>query len=314
MNRLLVISPVKDEAQYIDRTIRSMIGQTHRPSLWIIVDDGSSDRTGEIAEAAAKDHPWIRVHRRTPGVARRVGPGVIEAFYDGLSLTELDDYDFICKLDGDLEFEPNYFADCLQRFAQNPRLGTLSGKVFIPERGALIPERNSDDFSMGCAKLYRRECFCEIGGFVREVMWDGIDCHRCRMLGWDAASDPDPRLNILHLRPMGSSHRNIYHGRMRWGRGQYFMGTAPLYMLGIAAYRLFDRPRILGGLCILAGYCEARLRSRPRYDDPEFRRFLHCWQMQELRRRLFRVSAIPKPLATVNPVLSKHPATTNPVR
>jgi glycosyltransferase involved in cell wall biosynthesis len=286
---LLVISPAKDEARYIGRTIDSMIAQSHRPSLWIIVDDGSTDRTAEIAEEAAIQHPWIKVVRRRPGTERRVGPGVIEAFYEGLALANLDDYDFVCKLDADLEFGPEYFAECFHRFAENPRLGTFSGKAFIPEKGRLIPERTGDQFSMGCAKFYRRQCFEEIGGFVREVMWDGIDCHRCRMLGWEAASDHDPQLRILHLRPMGSSHRNIFHGRMRWGRGQYFMGTHPLYILGITAYRVFDRPRVLGGLCILAGYIDSWIHRRPRYEDAEFRRHLHRWQFAELKTRFGRL-------------------------
>jgi glycosyltransferase involved in cell wall biosynthesis len=169
-SRLLVISPAKDEAQYIERTIESMVGQTHRPALWVIVDDGSSDRTGAIAEQAGRDHPWIEVLHRPPGAGRRVAPGVVEAFYDGLALANLDDYDFLCKLDADIEIPPDYFAACLRRFAENPRLGTISGKAFIPTEQALIPERNSDDFSMGCAKLYRKKCFEQIGGFVREVM------------------------------------------------------------------------------------------------------------------------------------------------
>jgi glycosyltransferase involved in cell wall biosynthesis len=282
----LIISPAKDEAQYIERTIASLVAQTQRPTRWIIVDDGSTDRTGALAETAARSHPWIEVVHRPAGTRRRVGPGVIEAFYEGLARADLDDYDFVCKLDADLELPPDYFADLLQRFAANPRLGTASGKTYIPAGDRFVLERTGDEFSHGVAKLYRRDCFEQIGGFVHEVMWDGIDCHRCRMLGWEAASFDDPRLAIRHLRPMGSSFRSVYHGRLRWGRGQYFMGTHPLYLLGITGYRLFERPWVVGGLCILAGYLGAWVRRRPRYEDPEFRRFLQRWQLRELARRL----------------------------
>ena len=277
---MLIISPAKDEADFIERTIRSMVAQTTRPALWIIVDDGSKDRTGEIADAAAKEHDWIKVVHRKSG-ERRVGPGVIEAFYEGLSHADLKDFDYVCKLDVDLEFQPNYFKDLLRRFEANPRLGTASGKCHIPVGNRFVPERTRDEFSHGVAKLYRRECFEEIGGFVRQVMWDGIDCHRCRMLGWEAVSYPDPELTILHLRQMGSSFRGVYHGRLRWGFGQYFMGTHPLYLLLITLYRMFERPWVLGGLCIFWGYTRAWLRRQPRYDDPEFRRFLHAWQLRE---------------------------------
>ncbi|MDX2036738.1 MAG: glycosyltransferase family A protein [Isosphaeraceae bacterium] len=283
---LLIISPVKDEEQFLERTIRTIESQTLRPTRWIIVDDASSDRTGEIADAAALRHDWISVLHRGGSHGRRVGPGVVEAFYAGLALADLSQYRFLCKLDGDIELQPRYFEDMIRRFESNPRLGTASGKTYIPVDGRFVKERSGDEFSHGVAKLYRRECFEEIGGFVHEVMWDGIDCHRCRMLGWEAVSFDDPELAILHLRQMGSSFKSVYHGRLRWGRGQYFMGTHPLYLLGISGYRMFERPWVLGGLCILGGYVDSWLHRRRQYDEPGFREHLHRWQLAELRRRL----------------------------
>ena len=128
-----------------------------------------------------------------------------------------------------------------------PRLGTTSGKpYFVRARdGALVPEVCGDEMSVGMTKFYRTACFREIGGFVREVMWDGIDCHRCRMLGWIAESVDDEALRFLHLRPMGSSQKGIWTGRVRSGFGQYFMGTSPLYLIASAAFRLFKAPRPL---------------------------------------------------------------------
>ncbi|MFO0822174.1 MAG: glycosyltransferase family A protein [Gemmataceae bacterium] len=284
--RLLIISPVKDEAVYLETTIAAVLAQTHRPARWVIVDDGSSDRTGEIADNAARAHPWITVVHRPKGTGRRVGPGVVEAFYAGLATVNLSEFDFVCKLDGDLDFATDYFARLLAEFAERPRLGTVSGKCYILVAGELVLERSGDGFSHGVAKLYRRECFEQIGGFVREVMWDGIDCHRCRMLGWEAESDPDPALRIIHLRQMGSSYKSVYHGRLRWGRGQYFMGTHPIYLLAIAFYRMAERPWVLGGLCILLGYLGAWLNGHRRFGDRDFRRHLHNWQFRELRSRL----------------------------
>lgn len=281
---ILIISPVKDEAAYLSRTIDSMVAQTVRPTVWLIVNDGSTDETGAIADAAAARHPWIQVLHRPAGTQRRVGPGVVEAFYAGLALFDLDRFDYVCKLDGDLEFPPRYFEELLRRFDANPRLGTASGKAHVPVGDRFVLERTGDQFSHGVAKLYRRECFEEIGGFVREVMWDGIDCHRCRMLGWEAVSYSDPELAIKHLRLMGSSFKSVYHGRVRWGRGQYFMGTHPVYIMAISAYRMAERPWVLGGLSLLYGYWKAAIERKPRYDDPEFRRYLHRWQFGELKK------------------------------
>jgi len=284
-NRILIITPAKDEAEYIEKTITSLVNQTHRPACWVIVNDGSSDRTGELADKAAAEHDWIKVIHRPAGTQRRVGPGVIEAFYVGLESQNMADFDYVCKMDADIELKSQYFQLLMERFEQNPRLGTISGKCWVPVHGKFVLERTGDQFSHGVAKLFRRECFEEIGGFVREVMWDGIDCHRCRMLNWEAVSDSDPELQIIHLRLMGSSFRSVYHGRRRWGRGQYFMGTHPLYVLGISAYRMLERPFILGGICILTGYLGAWLRKAPQYGDEKFRKFLHRWQLSKLGLR-----------------------------
>jgi glycosyltransferase involved in cell wall biosynthesis len=280
--RTLVISPVRNEAEYLQRTIDTVAAQTVRPTVWLIVDDGSTDATAEIAARAAAQHNWIRLYRRPDRGVRKVGGGVVEAFDDGLSQYSLDDFDYVCKLDGDLELPPRYFELLYEKFETDPRLGTASGKCWLVTPHGQKPERTGDDFSLGAAKLYRRECFQQIGGFVREVMWDGIDCHRCRMLGWRAGSFHDEGLRIRHLRQMGSSLRSIYHGRIRWGRGQYFMGTHPLYALAIASYRAFQRPWVIGGLLILAGYLGGYLRRPPRYEDPGFRRFLRRWQLRRL--------------------------------
>lgn len=283
MPRYLVISPVRNEAAYLEHTIDSVVGQTVRPGCWMIVDDGSTDATPEIAALAADQHDWIRLHRRPDRGVRKVGGGVVDAFYAGLALADLQDYEYVCKLDGDLEFGPTYFQRLFEKFDEDPRLGTASGKAWIRVRDQLIPERTGDQFSQGQTKLYRVACFDDIGGFVREVMWDGIDCHRCRMLGWNARSFRDEDLRFIHLRPMGSSFKGILHGRMRWGRGQYFMGTHWLYAIAIAGYRIFERPFVIGGLGILAGYLSAWIRGAERYDEPAFRRHLHQWQLARLK-------------------------------
>jgi hypothetical protein len=131
-------------------------------------------------------------------------------------------------------------------------------------------------------KFYRVTCFKEIGGFVREVMWDGIDCHRCRMLGWSACSWDEPDLRIVHLRPMGSSQQGIYVGRMRHGFGQYFMGTGFLFMAASAMSRLTQKPYLLGSLAMLWGWLRSALKGLPRYQDLEFRRFLRRYQWRVL--------------------------------
>jgi biofilm PGA synthesis N-glycosyltransferase PgaC len=131
-------------------------------------------------------------------------------------------------------------------------------------------------------KFYRTACFGQIGGFVREVMWDGIDCHRCRMLGWMACSWDEPELRFIHLRPMGSSQQSMWAGRKRHGYGQYFMGTGLTYLTASALYRMTRPPRVVGGLAMWWGYVSAMAARRPRYSDLRFRQFLRQYQWASL--------------------------------
>jgi poly-beta-1,6-N-acetyl-D-glucosamine synthase len=283
--RYLLISPCRDEGKYLRRTLDSVAAQTVQPALWVVVDDGSTDDTPAILDEYARHLPYLRIVRRADRGGRKVGPGVIEAFYAGLDTVRLEDFDYVCKLDMDLDLPPRYFELLMQRMEENPRVGTTSGKPWFvhPATGELVPEVCGDEMSVGMSKFYRVECFKEIGGFVREVMWDGIDCHRCRMLGWIAESVESEPIRFIHLRPMGTSQKGIWTGRLRHGFGQYFMGTSPLYYLAVVVYRLPAYPMVVGSAAMLWGYLRSWLKGLPRYDDLEFRRFLRSYQHACLR-------------------------------
>ena len=175
----------------------------------MVVDDGSTDETPAILEEYARRLPYLRVVRRSDRGRRQVGPGVIEAFYAGLETVRLEDFDYLCKLDMDLDLPVRYFELLMQRMESDPRVGTTSGKPWFvhPQNGTLVPEVCGDEMSVGMTKFYRVACFKEIGGFVRQVMWDGIDCHRCRMLGWIAESVDLEPLRFVHLRPRAPAKR-----------------------------------------------------------------------------------------------------------
>jgi glycosyltransferase involved in cell wall biosynthesis len=285
-NRYLLITPCRDEQQYARRTLDSVTSQSIPPALWIIVDDGSRDQTPAILAEYAARYPYIRILRREDRGFRKLGGGVIDAFYHGYQTVDPAAFDYLCKLDLDLELPPTYFQTLMQRMSQQPRIGTASGKPYFiqPKTGRHIHEVCGDENSVGMAKFYRRECFDQIGGFVRALMWDGIDCHRCRMLGWIAVSWDDPALNFVHLRPMGSSDKNLLTGRVRHGMGQYFMGSSLPYMLASAVRRLGQPPAVVGSMAMLWGYLRGMLGGKPRYPDLEFRRFLRRYQWSCLVR------------------------------
>lgn len=303
--RYCVITPCRDEARYARRTLDSVAGQTERPALWVIVDDGSTDATPQLLAEYAARYPWIRVIRRGDRGERSVGSGVIHAFYAGLETVALDAFDYVCKLDLDLVLPPRYFELLMDRMEAEPRLGTCSGKPYfvrpelsdqdvafpLSEAAGLVSEKLGDENAIGASKFYRTRCFQQIGGFVKQVMWDGIDGHRCRQLGWIAASWDDPELRFVHLRPMGTSHKSWWTGRVRHGFGQWFMGTSPIWMLASAAYRMTRPPVVIGGIAMLWGYARSMLRGDPRYGDSEFRRFLRGYQWSCLVKGKARATA-----------------------
>ena len=280
--RFVLISPCRNEAKYMRQTLDSVIAQSVTPTLWVIVDDGSTDETPQILKEYAFRHAWIKVVTREDRGHRAVGPGVVDAFYSGYASIDPNSFEFLCKLDLDLRLPPRYFEILIDRMRQNPKIATCSGKAYVEENGEQVCERHGDDTSLGMTKFYRVSCFKAIGGFVREVMWDGIDCHRCRMNGWIACSWDEPDLRFMHLRPEGSSQQGILVGRMRHGYGQYFMGTNFFYISASALSRINQKPYVLGSIAILWGWLRSALVRKARYNDPIFRAFLNTYQMQVL--------------------------------
>lgn len=272
----VVISPCRDEAEFMEITLDSVVNQSWRPTQWIIVDDGSSDETPEILRRYQSKHPWIKIVTRTNRGHRAVGPGVVDAFWAGHAEIDLEDYAYVVKLDLDLDLPEKYFETILSRMEEDPRYGTCSGLPYVVrDQGPPVPEGAQFDVSAGMTKIYRRECFAQIGGIRRGVMWDGIDCHLARMKGWKViAFDDCEDVRFLHLRPMGSSQTSIWTGRKRHGAGQAFMGTSWWYMGISAAFRMLKPPYVLGGLLMYWGYLKFRLSGQDRFESPDFRRFL----------------------------------------
>jgi len=280
----ILVSPCKDEGKYIEKTLISIQNQTIKPAQWIIVDDGSTDESMDIVRKYQVAMPFIKIISRAPQTGRNVGAGVILAFNDGMPHIDVP-YDFICKFDVDLDLPPRYFEILMTRMDQDPLLGTCSGKAYFidPKTQEKRSELCGDEASVGMTKFYRRECFDEIGGFVAEVGWDGYDCHRARWFGWRALSWDDTDLQFIHLRPMGSSQKNINKGRIRHGKGQYHIGTHPVFFLASSALRAFkQKPYVTGTLYSIYGYLKAAYDGEKRFGDKDLTKFIQDYQMRAL--------------------------------
>jgi glycosyltransferase involved in cell wall biosynthesis len=261
-----------------------MVSQSVRPQEWIIVNDGSTDKTGEIIQEASKEHPWIQaIHRPNRG-HRKAGGGVMEAFYTGFDALKSKDWEFLAKLDGDLSFAENYFEECWAQFATEPELGIGGGVICVDEDGKWVVEAWGDpQFHVrGATKIYRRACWEAIGGLVRETGWDTVDEVKANMLGWKTRTFRD--LPLKHFRPTGKAD-GTWANWFKNGRANYVMGYHPLFMLAKCAKRLFRKPYGLGSLALWSGFVTGYTSGANQVGDKAVIRYLRGQQMQALMFR-----------------------------
>ena len=278
--KYVVVTPVRDEETYLPRTIESMAAQTILPAEWVIVNDGSKDGTGRIIDAAAEKYPWIRpLHRQDRGY-RKWGAGIIEAFYDGFHALTRTDWDFMSKLDGDLSFEPDYFASAFERFAAEPKIGIGGGVLYyFAADGQKILERHPVFHVRGGVKIYRRACWDALGGLWVGPGSDLMDETKANMLGWITRSFTD--VPMIHHRPTGESYGR-WGGSVKDGKIDWVTGYHPLFLLAKWASRLVRKPYVVGSLGLAYGYFSARLQGMPRVDDPELIRYVRRQQLARL--------------------------------
>jgi biofilm PGA synthesis N-glycosyltransferase PgaC len=278
MKRYVIVTPVRDEAKYVAATIESVTAQTIRPVEWIIVNDGSTDRTGDIIDRYSAEFSWIRVVHRSNRGFRKAGGGVVEAFYDGFNALHSDDWEFIVKLDGDLTFSPEYFERCFERFSERPRLGIGGGEIYHDVEGDLKREANPKFHVRGATKIYRRPCWEAIGGLWVAPGWDTIDEVKANMLGWETSSFED--LRLLHHRFTGSADGKL-RDRIKHGIACYVSGYHPLFVGASCVYRLFQKPYFIGSVAICYGYVKGFCTRTPQVNDA---RLIHYTRAQQLRR------------------------------
>jgi poly-beta-1,6-N-acetyl-D-glucosamine synthase len=282
-HKLLIVSPVFNEGANLVRTANSVAAQALPPDRWLVVDDGSSDDTLAIARGLERELEFLTVIEASDALPAGADNLALareaHAFNLGLGAAGWQDFDFVGKLDGDVELPEEWFATLIERFERSPDLGLAAGRLAEPgQRGwetIPIPSYHVH----GAVKLFRRQCLEEIGGVPERLAWDTIDETYARMHGYRTHSFAD--LVARHHRPWGSAD-GLLRGRARHGECAWILhygaGWVTLRSLKVATVP----PWGLSGLAFLYGYARAALKRVPRVDDRRFRRFVRA----ELRARL----------------------------
>src|SRR5665213_1550792 len=276
-----VITPVKDEARHFERTAEALLTQTHRPLQWVVVDDGSSDGTFDIASRYAVKHNWITVIRSRASGRRERGAPIVRAFNQGLTSLKTRP-DFVVKLDGDLFFPAHYFAWVAATFNIDVRAGVVGGTVFINQDDEWVYDQMNHRTVHGAIKSYKYDCLDDIGGLHESMGWDGIDEFGARARGWNVHVLSE--LHVLHYKTRGSAQPWL---RARWeeGRGTHYMGYRVSAMVRRTGYRmLVEHPPILGGIVLAMGFCWRSFIRAPQA-EPRARQQLRAEQRGLLFQR-----------------------------
>lgn len=280
-SRYIVITPARNEQENIGHTIRSMVAQTCRPAIWVIVNDGSTDNTAAIIDTAAREHAWIvAVHRADRGF-RKQGGGVVETFYDGFNRVASQPWDYLVKFDADLSFEPDYFERCFRKFDEDPKLGIGGGMISHPVKGVLVSESPGDPafHVRGATKIYRRACWDQLGGLLQAAGWDTIDELRANMLGWSTRSFPD--VPVQHHRFTGTAD-GAWKNYVKFGLANYITGYHPAFMALKCLKRVAQRPYLIGAIGLWWGFCRGYLHGVAQVNDPALIRYVRRQQLNKL--------------------------------
>jgi biofilm PGA synthesis N-glycosyltransferase PgaC len=279
----VLITPARNEAQFIELTMQSVVAQSVRPLKWVIVINDSTDDTEAIVGRYAASHSWIEMVC-TDGSKERNFAGKVLAFNAGYARVANLDFDVIVSLDGDISFDPDYFSFLLGKFVADPTLG-LVGTPFqeISQESYDYRFVNIEHVSGAC-QVFRRECFEAIGGY-KPLKAGGIDylaVITARMKGFKTRTFTDKF--CLHHRQMGTAERGAIAARFRYGIKDYLFGNHPLWEICRGVYQMIRKPYIISGFATVAGYLWAMSRRLERSLSPEAVRFQRREQMQRLSR------------------------------
>ena len=272
----VLVTAARDEQEHIEKTIKSVIAQTTLPKKWVIVSDGSADRTDIIAKRYQANHDFIQFLRREPDGSRNFA-SQLYAFLAGVQLLHGIEYDFIGKLDADVSFEPDYYGRLLAKFREIPELGIAGGDI-RELYGGVYKRRfgNAPGEVPGGIQLLRRQCYHDIGGYVplQKGGHDTLAGLMARMKGWRVRSFPD--IPVLH-------HRLSVTTGFQHGMIEYSFGYHPLFEMAKCISRIREKPYLIRSLSRLGGYCWSFLRREQRVLPTDAVNYLRAEQLTRLK-------------------------------
>ena len=286
IRRYAVVTPARDELQNLPRLAACLAAQTRPPRMWIVVDNGSTDGTLELARELAAEHDWIRVLTIPGSSAADRGAPVVRALQAGITELASDPPEVLVNVDADISVDPDYFERLLARFDADPSLGIASGSVFELENDVWRQRHVTGSTVWGASRAYRWGCLQEILPLEERVAWDGLDEFKANARGWHTKAFEE--LPVRHHRREGERDGSTWQARQNQGDAAYYLGYRAWYLVLRALWNARRDPAALG---MVWGYGFAALRRAPRSADRKGREYLRRQQsFRSLRQRALEAS------------------------
>lgn len=280
----VLITPARNEEAYIEKTIKSVVAQTIRPKKWVVVSDGSIDRTEEIVSRYTKEYDFIQLVCVEGDSTRNFGSKV-NAFNAGYCSIRHIKHDFLGNIDADISFQSDYFETILQEFNRNDKLGIAGGIIYDFDDGTFHKQQSSLNSVAGAVQFFRKECFEEIGGYIplKGGLIDAVAEVTARMHGWQTRSFPE--LKVKHYRKTGTRWlgRNVFRSAWNEGKLEYMFGYHPLFHLARICQKIPQKPFLLDSLLKTVGFWWCYLRRGKRPVSSEFINFLRSEELEKLK-------------------------------
>ena len=278
-----IIIPAYNEAAYIRQTLQSVAKQTVLPSQVVVVNDNSTDETGNIVADFIREYEWLRLVNKTSDNIHMPGSKVIQAFMTGYETID-EDYDIIVKLDADLILPPDYFEKIITAFKQDPKTGMAGGFAYIEKNGEWILENLTDkDHIRGAFKAYRKECFLQIGKLKPAMGWDTVDELLAKYYGWKVTTIE--ALKVKHLKPTGASYTKA--ARYKQGEAFYTLGYGFMITAIASAKLAMRKKKPLLFFDYINGFIKAKKTKREMLVTGEQADFIKKHRWDRMKAKLF---------------------------
>ena len=290
MLRYVLVTPAYNEEVHLEKTIQSVLAQTCRPCCWVIVNDGSTDQTGDIAERYRLATGFIRVLTVQRDGAHSFGKKA-HAFNAGIKLFQDIDFDLIGNLDADISIQPHYFENLIRALEADPRLGITGGSVYHQSGEKFVSADQTLDSVGGAVQFFRKECFADVGGGYLPLPYGGIDAAAeiiAKMKGWTVRKSLAD--HALEDRQTGTAAATPMEARYRLGKRFHSLGYGAFYFLLYCLYRLGDKPYVVSSLVTYSGYLFSVLKRRPLVLPDPVVKHLQAQQRLKLRRQFSQLA------------------------